>query len=197
MEELFNNALEAWRANNESKFESAVLTWIDKSEGNPFDPNDPIYELYFRASKYYWQWRSGSIDARRSRIKCLRNAKELFAMNPANPYSKKEEETTQEEKVIEEAVAEEVQEAKHETEDKAEEVKTETEEIKETVENNQPAEKVPEQIHVFGVVPENTAEIGENFAEKSAEVKLEESIGKKVQNYNPNAKPPFFGKRKR
>ena len=196
MEELFDTILNTWKENNEGKFISNVFLWLNEVEENPFAANDPAHEVFFRTAKYYWRWQSRGIDARRSRIKCIRYAKELFALNPANPYLK-EEEATHEEKVIEETVIEEDQEVKQETENKAEEVKIETEEAKEVIEDSQPVEKTQEQIHVFGVVPENTAEIEENFAEKSPEAKREQSVNNKPQSYNPNAKPPFFGKRKR
>lgn len=190
MEELFNDIIEAWKARNEESFIAKTLLWFAEPRENPFAEGSSARKIFFDAELYHLKWRANRIDSRRARVLFIRSIKELFKLDLSD-YCKKEGQVVQELEKTNEATEETIQKVKQAAEEKTEEVKTETEESKE------PVEKLQEQIHVFGVVPENTAEIEENFAEKSPETKREESVNNKPQSYNPNAKPPFFGKRKR
>ena len=88
--EIYDNIIEAYKANNIPRLGYYGEQWMTLNLENPFKPGTPEADFYYNAHLCYKRWSSQSIAQRRARIEISEYIERLAALNVPNPYAKKE-----------------------------------------------------------------------------------------------------------
>ena len=94
--ELYEAMINAYKDN--TNFEAAARNWIEAVKTNPFADAE-AHEYFFKAKKYYRNWRNGGIDMRSAKRNMIEMVSRIADLNLPNPHSKEELSIQQEQKI--------------------------------------------------------------------------------------------------
>lgn len=86
----FESIVQAFKENNEERFNANVRNWMDMDLENPYPTNTKEHRLYFGMKSAWRDWRGKTINMRSAKQRMLRLARELMQENMLNPYVKEE-----------------------------------------------------------------------------------------------------------
>ena len=86
----FESIVQAFKENNEERFNANVRNWMDMDLENPYPTNTKEHRLYFGMKSAWRDWRGKTINMRSAKQRMLRLARELIQENMLNPYVKEE-----------------------------------------------------------------------------------------------------------
>lgn len=86
MYKMYTEMVKGYKEDDNGLFEHGVRCWMNLEPENPFTPESPEYECFFRMQKGYKLWMMGSADKKINRRRMLGAAKDLCACNPKRPY---------------------------------------------------------------------------------------------------------------
>ena len=86
----FESIVQAFKENNEERFNANVRNWMDMDLENPYPTNTKEHRLYFGMKSAWRDWRGKTINMRSAKQRMLRLARELMQENMLNPYIKEE-----------------------------------------------------------------------------------------------------------
>ena len=86
----FESIVQAFKENNEERFNANVRNWMDMDLENPYPTNTKEHRLYFGMKSAWRDWRGKTINMRSAKQRMLRLARELMQENMLNPYVKDE-----------------------------------------------------------------------------------------------------------
>ena len=86
----FESIVQAFKENNEERFNANVRNWMDMDLENPYPTNTKEHRLYFSMKSAWRDWRGKTINMRSAKQRMLRLARELIQENMLNPYVKEE-----------------------------------------------------------------------------------------------------------
>ena len=86
----FESIVQAFKENNEERFNANVRNWMDMDLENPYPTNTEEHRLYFGMKSAWRDWRGKTINMRSAKQRMLRLARELMQESMLNPYVKEE-----------------------------------------------------------------------------------------------------------